>query len=204
MEQIQDRRESKSKKKLHIQVHQCCFHYLNLRFVFFSAHMLMLRKVPKWAKSYRRDEDKERGRGMMQKHNTCRLVAEGRLKDTWSPGKRQCFCLSQHDHKKKRERKKKKMAQERHHRRRFDSVARSLSPPTFTRCQTTSRTWVLLNVHSVLTFHLKHSLEKEWNEHPKFNTVFSFPLPHHAGIVQTQLPHILSVLLPSCHPESIM
>lgn len=50
-----------------------------------------------------------------------------RLEDMWSPGRRQCMCLSQSvssPHPKKRE-----IAQTTHHRWRFDSC---LSPPTFT------------------------------------------------------------------------
>lgn len=65
---------------------------------------------------------------------------EGWLKDTWSPGRRQCLCLSQHDSQRRgRRREKKEMAQEPPHRRRFDSVVGSLSPPTFTCSETASR-----------------------------------------------------------------
>lgn len=119
--------------------------------------------------------------------------AEGRLKDTWSPGKRQYLCLSQVDSQDKKKRKKKKKAQEPHHRRRFDSVVSSLSPPTFPHCETTSRLWALLNVHSVLTLNSNHFLVKEWNEW-KINANYS-----HADSVTTYYCRAASSLSPTKH-----
>lgn len=61
---------------------------------------------------------------------------------------------------------KKEIAQETHHRWRFDSMD-SLSPPTFTHCQATSRMWVFLNdVYSVPKFDLKKNKKNIcwWNE----------------------------------------
>ena len=72
-----------------------------------------------------------------------------------------CSEESQHDRpykkkKKKKFKKKKEKWHMPHHRRWFDSVICSLSPPTFTRCRTTSRMRVLQIAHSVPKFDLKH------------------------------------------------
>lgn len=98
-----------------------------------------------------------------------------------------CVCHNMTDPKRK-EKSFKKMLHMPQHRRRFDSVICSLSPPTFTRCRTTSRMRVLQIVHSVPKFDSKHFERVNIFFSPFHTTLALYTLSFHIFFQRCFLP----------------